>query len=36
MAKFIYRILTGGPQHDIRSLPATRSAAIVQWPTAHR
>lgn len=32
MANFLYRILTGGPQHDIRSLPATRSAAVVAWP----
>lgn len=36
MAQFIFHILTGGPQHDIRSFPATRSAAIVAWPVSAR
>ncbi|ANS79551.1 hypothetical protein SGUI_2155 [Serinicoccus hydrothermalis] len=34
MAKIFLSLMMGGPRHDIRSLPAARSAAVVAWPTA--
>ncbi|WP_272941898.1 hypothetical protein [Serinicoccus profundi] len=34
MAKYLISLLVGRSQHDIRSLPATRSAAVVAWPSA--
>ncbi|GAA4881299.1 hypothetical protein [Serinicoccus chungangensis] len=37
MAKFLLSLMTGRFPYDVRSLPATRSAAVVAWPTAtHR
>ncbi|WP_269087394.1 hypothetical protein [Serinicoccus sp. CUA-874] len=36
MAKFLLSLMVAGSRHDIRSLPATRSAAVVAWPTAAR
>ncbi|WP_302849034.1 hypothetical protein [Serinicoccus kebangsaanensis] len=33
MTKFLLSLMVGRSEHDIRSFPATRSAAVVAWPT---